>query len=184
MAENDALKEFDWSSFGGSGLFVKWEAGKPLTLRVLTVDPVVSQKEFNNNDEINLSTQFSFIVYNFTDQKAQILSASPSIARKISELHADPDFGADIKKIDIKITPTGEKLQRKYDIQVLQKVNTLTVDQIKECAAIKLDEAVKGGSRMSMWTPKEPDEAPLPAQQDTVIEDIGDEPINLDDIPF
>lgn len=186
MAEQDALKTFDWSGFSGGGLFLKFQAGKPVTLRVLTVDPVVTTKEFTNKDgEINLSTQFSFIVYNFTDEKGQILSASPSVARKIGELHADTDFGADIRKIDIKITPTGEKLQRKYDIQVLPNPNQLTNEQIKECAAIKLDEAVKDGTRMSLYDPERVvEKKPSEEEQDVVIEDIGDEPINLDDIPF
>ena len=93
MSENDALSKFDFSSFGGSGLFVKFEAGKPLTLRVLTVDPVVQQQEFEDSKgEITLTTKFCFIVYNFTDEKAQILSASPGVAKKIGEKRPDVDF--------------------------------------------------------------------------------------------
>lgn len=187
MSENDALKSFDWSGFTGKGLFLKFEAGKPLTLRVLTVDPIVTTKEFTGADgEINLATQFSFVVYNFTDSKAQVLSASPGVARKIGELHADPDFGADIRKIDIKITPTGEKLTRKYDVQVLPQTKTLTVEQIKECAAIKLDEVVKDGDRMSLYKPQEhtPGVADAPNDEAPVTDKDLDEPINLDDIPF
>lgn len=187
MSENDALKQFDWSGYAGNGLFLRFVAGKPVTLRVLTVDPIVTTKEFTNADgEINLATQFSFIVYNFTDEKAQVLSASPSVARKIGEIHGDDDFGGDIKKVDLKITPTGEKLQRKYDIQVLPKTNLLTTEQIRECAAIKLDEAVKDGTRMSLYKPQEANQSPDEPKEDEEpqIEDIGDDPINLDDIPF
>lgn len=188
MSEKDALGDFDFDSVTGGGLFLKFKAGKPLTLRVLTTDPIVTQKEFTGADgEINLSTQFSFIVYNFTDGKAQVLSASPGVARKISELHADEDFGSNIKKIDIKVSPTGEKLQRKYDIQVLPKTNELTNEQIKECQAIDLDKLVSDGSRMSLWQPKEKKEVKPSSdveEDDVVIEDVGDEPINLDDIPF
>ena len=189
MAESDALRGFDFSSFGGGGLFLKFQAGKPVTLRVLTTDPIVTTKEFEGSDgEVNLSTQFSFIVYNFTDSKAQILSASPGVARKIGELHVDEDFGADIRKIDIKISPTGEKLTRKYDIQVLPKTNTLTTEQIKECAAIKLDEAVKDGDRMSLYDPEkvkaEPKAVPANGGDDEEVEVDTDEPIDLSDIPF
>jgi len=194
MPDKDALSTFDFSKVGGSGLFVKFEAGKPLTLRVLTVDPIVSQVEYESDSgEITLTTKFSFIVYNFTDSKAQILSASPSIAKKIGELHVDSDFGANIRKIDIKITPTGEKLMRRYDVQVLPSARDLTNEQIKECSAIDLPAKVQG-DRMSFYDPNKlsghdlakakADELRGGEKEDVVIEDISDEPVNLDDIPF
>lgn len=187
MADNDALSKFDFSSFGGSGLFVKFEAGKPLTLRVLTVDPVVQNVEYEDKEsgEKTVTTKFSFIVYNFTDEKAQILSATPTIARKIGELHVDPEFGANIRQIDIRISPTGEKLTRRYDIQVLPKARELTAAQIKEAQAIDLDEKVKDGERMSFYSKEQAAAAAMPVEEpDKVYEDIGDEPINLSDIPF
>lgn len=191
MAEQDALGSFDWSKMG-AGLFVKFEAGKPLTLRVLTTDPLVTTVEYEdkNTGEITLSTKFAFVVYNFTDQKAQILQATPAMARKIGDLHVDPDFGANIRKIDIKISPTGEKLERRYDIQVLPKAQELSQEQIKEAQEIKLEDKVENGQRMSIYDPaparaKAVEQAQDEAEPDRVIEDIPDEePINLDDIPF
>lgn len=191
-AENDALSNFDFDTVTSAGLFVKFKGGKPLTLRVLTIDPVVSTQEFEDKEtgEVNLSTRFAFIVYNFTDNKAQILQASPNMAKKISELHLDEDFGANIKNIDIKISPTGEKLQRKYDIQVLPQARELTAAMVKEAQAIKLEEKVKG-DRMSIYKPQKPtgyEQAKAVAEglganvEDEA--DLGDEPINLNDIPF
>lgn len=189
MSEVDALKGFDWNKVTGDGLFVKFEAGKPLTLRVLTVDPVVNTNEFKDQvtGEITLTTKFNFVVYNFTLEKAQVLSATPNMAKKIGELHLDSDFGSDIRKIDIKITPTGEKLMRRYDIQVLPMAKDLTNDMIKECSAIKLDEKIKDGYRMSMYDPEKRNKNDLdlaPEEKEAIIETIEDEPINLDDIPF
>lgn len=192
MAETDALSTFDFSKVsGGAGLFLKFKAGEPVTLRVLTTDPVVRSVEYRNKetDEVeSISTKFAFVVYNFTAGKAQILDASAAMARKIGELHTDPDFGANIKKVDIKISPTGEKLERRYDIQVLPKANTLTNEMIKEAQKINLDEAVEG-DRMSFYESNPGHEAAKATTasikgEDVVIEDIGDEPINLDDIPF
>ena len=190
MSEEDSLGKFDFSKFTGGGLYVKFEAGKPLTLRILTTNPIVSTKEFENpkTGEVTISTKFSFIVYNFTEGKAQILSASPGVAKKISELHVDEDFGANIRKIDIKISPTGEQLQRKYDIQVLPNTKELTKEQIAELKAIDLDDKVEG-DRMSIYDPEEraPNTKVASAtdkEEDTEIEDINDEPINMDDIPF
>jgi hypothetical protein len=184
MSEQDALKDFDWNKVTGSGLFVKFEAGKPLTLRVLTTDPVVSTQEFRgDDDEITLTTKFNFIVYNFTQQKAQILSATANMGKKIGELHNDPDFGSNIKNIDIKITPTGERLQRRYDIQVLPKANKLTAEQVAECRSINLDEKIENGNRMSIYDPSSYEQNASSVTED-IPEDITDEEISLDDIPF
>lgn len=194
MPEQDALRGFDFSSFGNGGLFLKFEAGKAVTLRVLTVDPMVQQTEYETDGETTFSTKFYFIVYNFTDGKAQILGASPGVARKIGELHTDEDFGANIRKIDIKITPSGEKLTRKYDVQVLPKARELSNAQIKEAQEIDLEKAITDGQRMSYYDPDKPptksgiDQARETAKalraDDPVIDDIDEEPINLDDIPF
>lgn len=206
MAEADVLGSFDYDQFGGAGIFLKFKANEPVVVRVLTTDPVVSQSEFTSKStgEKTLNTKFNFIVYNFTAGKAQVLSAGPGMSRDFGKLHVDDDFGANIKNIDIKITPTGEKLERRYDIQVLPKTNQLTDEQIKEAQAIDLDTIVNDSKgRMSEWNQDmqgnkvgnsgydqakaqanklKPSSEPQP--EDIVIEDIGDEPINLDDIPF
>lgn len=190
MAETDALGSFDWGKVTKPSLFLKFQADKPLTLRVLTVDPIVQQISYEgDNGEETLSTKFAFVVYNFTEEIAQVLSATANMAKKIGELHVDPDFGGNIRDIDIKITPTGEKLKRRYDIQVLPKAQTLTNAQIKECAAIDLEKLVPDGQRMSFYDPDKaqpkPTASTTASADDIVVEDIDDEePINLDDIPF
>lgn len=207
MSETDALSTFDFNKVTKGGLYLKFEANKPLTLRILTTNPVVFTSVYTdkNTGEETVSTKFAFVVYNFTEDKAQILQASPNMAKKITDLHLDPDFGANIKNIDIKITPTGEKLERRYDIQVLPKTNTLTKEQVEACKAIDLDNKVDG-DRLSIYDPEKyvpstgdeeearsgyeaakakSDSLKPGADKDIVIEDIPDEePINLEDIPF
>ena len=193
MSEQDSLSTFDWGKVTGGGLYIKFEAGKPLTLRILTTDPVVSNDVYEDKEtgEETITTKFAFICYNFTDKKAQILKATPNMARKIGELHVDPDFGANIKSIDIKISPTGEKLLRRYDIQVLPKTNTLTNEQIKEAQAIKLDEQIKDGERMHMYDPDKKtglDKAREVAESLRPEEDTAtafeDEELDISSIPF
>lgn len=187
MSEADALSKFDFSKVTGGGLFLKFEPGVPVTLRVLTTDPVVSNETFEDRKtgEEVLSTKFSFIVYNWTDEKAQILKATAATAKRIGDLHVDPDFGANIKKIDIKVTPPNKGEIKAYEIQVLPNAKTLTTDQIKECAAIDLDEAVEG-DRMSLYDPAKyvPKENMNQSPPDEVAEVVDGEEINLDDIPF
>jgi hypothetical protein len=105
------------------------------------------------------------------------------MGKKIGELHNDPDFGSNIKNIDIKVTPTGERLQRRYDIQVLPKANKLTAEQVAECRSINLDEKIENGNRMSIYDPSsyEQNTSNVP---ENIPEDIADEEISLDDIPF
>lgn len=201
--EKDSLRNFDFNevSEGGGGLFLKFEAGKPVKLRVLTTDPIM------NIDNKYGSTRFGFVVYNFTESKAQIMNCSPSIARRISELHGDPDFGGNIRNVDIKITPTGEKLERRYNIDVLPKTETLTNEQIKEAAKIDLEGVIASSAgfskRLGMYNRDEynkkreefnPDRdgdkanVSLYDEEDAgvSIEDLtkDGEPINIDDIPF
>lgn len=190
MAEHDSLSNFDFNRVSKPGKFLKFEAGKPVVIRILTKDPVVQEREFKGaNGEINLSTKFCFIVWNFTDEKAQILSAGPSMAKTFQRVGTDEDFGANLQKCDIKISPEGEMLERVYDINVLRhsgnekEITKAMVDEAKE---INLDEDVKDNrGRLSEWEPvktkKEVDEEP--EDTDVVIEDLG-EPINLDEIPF
>lgn len=184
MADTDALKDFEFPK--QKGLFTTFEDGDVFKVRVLTTDPVVTQKEFEGADgEINLSTRFAFIIYNFTLEKAQILNAPPTITREIQKLHQDEEWGANIKNMDIKIGATGAKLTRKYTVTPMPKATALTNEQIKECQAIDLDAKVEGGQRMSFYKPEEAKKpAPKAKEEDTVIEDIPDEPINLDEIPF
>lgn len=155
MSEEDALSKFDFSKVTGGGMFVKFEPGRSLVLRVLTVDPVVKNESYEDKrtGETVLSTKFNFVVYNWTDEKAQIWSATANTAKQIGALHKDEDFGADIRKIDVKITAPEKGQIKAYDIQVLPTAKALLNDQIKECAAIKLEEKVEGGQRMSFYDP-------------------------------
>lgn len=188
MAEQDVLGGFDWGKVTKPSVFLKFEVDKPLTLRVLTVDPIVFNSEFEDKKtgEVNVTTKFAFIVYNFTEEKAQILQATPLVAKKISEIHADPDFGENIRDVDIKISPTtGSNGFRQYDVQVLPKARTLTNEQIEEAKAIDLDAKIEG-DRMSFYNKADvaTRNSVEPAVPDVVVDDVGDQPINLDDIPF
>lgn len=196
MAEQDSLSGFDFDSVSKPGKFLKFQAGKPVTVRVLTKDPVVQERVFEGDGETNISTKFCFIVWNFTDEKAQIMSVGPSIGKTLQSVAKDEDFGANLQKCDIKISPEGEGKARVYTVNVLRhsgNEKSLTQAMIDEAKLINLDTDVKDNKgRLSEFTPstKKPEPAPAPQptvkpkEEDVVIEDIGDEPINLDDIPF
>lgn len=176
--EKDALSTYKFKEGGGGDLFVAIKEDSPQKLRVLTLDPIVHIDKFGN-------TRYAFVVFNYTEGKAMILDKGTSIAKQLSALHTDEDYG-ELNKIDVKISATGEGMETRYSVNVLPKTETLTTDQIKECAGLKLDEIIKGGVRMSdvnEGTPIPEQESDVKKKVDEVFEN-GDEPINLEDIPF
>jgi hypothetical protein len=196
MSEADSLATFEFPK--SKGLFLSFANGDEIKVRVLTTDPVVSTQEFEgDNGAVSLSTKFAFIVYNWTDKKAQIMNVGTTIAKEIQRIHQDKDFGANIRNVDIKISARGEKLQRTYSVNVLPKAEELTNEQIKEAQEIDLEKIVKG-SRMSLYNPdnyksqntgyesaKAIAEKMKNPEDDVVIDpDDDDAPIDLNDIPF
>lgn len=179
--DNDALRNKAIET-GGGGLFTKLEKGKPIKIRVLTVDPVINKDIYGN-------TRYAFVIWNFTDDMPQIMNKGGSIARQFQTLHLDEDYGADIRKIDLKITgvSTGpESKDVEYTVTPLPNAKELTKEQLKKASEIKLDEKVTG-ARLSTWN--RDTELPTPtisgdtSKKDDSVED-DDEPISLDDIPF
>lgn len=163
--------------FETTGDFIKFKADKPVKLRVLSINPLISNNEYTNKEtgEISVSTKYGFAVWNYTEGRAMILNASPSIAQTIHKLHIDPDYDEDITKLDIKITPTGEMLERRYEVNVLPKAQKLTAEQETAVAELdgKLDSIIKNGIRADRFnngeTKKEPEygEADIPPEDET-----------------
>lgn len=194
MSEKNGLNDFDFNSVKKAGKFLKFKDGDTKTLRVLTKDPLISEKDFGTGP----SARLNFIVWNFTDERAQIFSASFGVGETLQKIGIDDDYGHDLQKVDVKISADGEQLQRVYTVNVLRHSGNekdLTKEQIKECAALNLEEGVQDNKgRLSEWQPPEKKASgydtakkardDLNQEDDVVIEDIGDEPINLDEIPF
>lgn len=129
---NDGLRDLRFKeAASGESNFIKFVADVPVKLRVFTTNPTIHVNKYGKE-------QYSFAVWNYNDEKAMILSKGVSIAKGIANLHNDEDFGADITKIDIKILPTGEQMDREYAINVLPK--TLPVSKDQEAALKELDE--------------------------------------------
>lgn len=174
----DALRSLTFGD-GGSDTFIKFEAGKALKLRVFTTNPVVSIDNYGN-------TRFSFVVWDWEAGKAKILSKGASIARPLSELHNDEDYGADITKVDIKIIPSGDGMERRYNIQVLPKANNLSSASTEELQKLedKLETIIKNGVRADRYNEGERPEAEK--QLDEIANFPGDEdaPLDLNNIPF
>lgn len=136
---NDALMTFKPK---GSGLYLKFTDGDEFKLRVLTLDPIVSESSWEKGDEPIISTKFSFIVWNFTEDKPQILSVGPGLLNRFVKLHQEPDLPS-LNKMDVKIKATGEQLNRRYEVITLPEAQGITRDMLSRIKDINLDENIK-----------------------------------------
>lgn len=165
------LKELRFNEGGGKDLWVKFEADKPVKVRVVTTDPYINKDKFGN-------TKFSFVVWNWTADKPQIISKGWGLAKSFQELDSDEDYGADITKLDIKITPTGEGLERRYSVIPLPKAGTLTDEQWEALHAIDLEKIIGDGLYASQYNQGE--RLPEARAEHDSLDDLA--PANLEDI--
>ncbi len=81
-------------------------------------------------------------------------------------------------------------MKRTYDINVLRhsgNEHELTLAMVDEAKAIDLDKDIQDSKgRLSEWTPESetPQVDEIKKAKEVLGDDIGDEPVNLDDIPF
>lgn len=166
---------------GGSNDFIKFKGGEDVKLRVFTTNPVVHENVY----EDSVSTKYAFAVWNYNENRPMILDATASITKGISQLHSDEDYGQDVTLLDLKVIVTGEMLERRYNINVLPP-NKKGVSA-EEWAAVeeldgKLDTIIKNGVRADKYNDGvRPTTA---ASHNIEHEEIGDEPISLENIPF
>jgi hypothetical protein len=186
-----------------SGPYLKLEDGQTVTVRIVS-EPVIYQAESQDG---KLSTRYGWIVWNQDEQKAQVLQQSATFFRNLAVLAKNKSWGDPTNNYDIDITREGTGLDTRYSITPSPNRQDLIGE-----AAIAINEldiidmlSKSQFNQNVMWLsefdhPQQPQRiegtrpAPRPAAEvddntppqntDTVIEDIGDEPINLDDIPF
>jgi hypothetical protein len=177
---SDPLSNIKFKESGGGGAdFIKFKANEPVKLRVFTTNPTIHLNNYGKE-------QFSFAVWNYDEEKAMILSKGISIAKALSTLHRDEDFGADITALDIKIVPTGEGMDREYSINPLPKAQKLSDEQLTQLEELdgKLDTIFKTSVRAEQYNEGEKPQAPEKLDDVEPMPSDDDAPIDLGNIPF
>jgi len=174
---------------GGSDIYLQLEDGTT-RLRILS-DPVVQNKTFANDPD-NPRTIFSWIVWDYKTESLKLLSKGASILKSLDSVSAA--WGDSIPmKCDVLIDKTGTGMQTKYSVQGVPTMPThpLPADIQQQVEALDLDKLLPGNIPIGDFADGAQPEskswdnsAVAPEKLDTVVEDVGDEPINLDDIPF
>lgn len=137
--------QFQSSSDSKKDGFIKLKKDSSIKVRIFTTNPTIHVNNFGKE-------QISFAVWNWDEDKAMILSKGPSIARAISAIHQDDDFGADVTKVDIKITSTStgpEITDVEHTINVLPKAADISDAQLEALEELdkKLSTINKGSVR-------------------------------------
>lgn len=198
----DSIRDFNPPSDGGGGKYLKFEDGDSTKVRLFSL-PVIYQNLYKGPDGDKLSTQFAFVVWNFDASCAQIWQTNgATYAQQIKPLlnPVDDTDEADWRKFDVRITRTGVKAQTRYNIKAGTKVYDLERDEIDACNEIDIIALIDKSPNTSqvMWLTewreleakgkledKKTIDKTVRDMSGHVQEDnLGDEPINLDDIPF
>lgn len=178
----------------GSGLYLKLDAGKK---RIRIVDhPYVSTKPgFKETDP--LRTVFTWVVWNYDENRLQVLEQGPSLFKLIGAIIAE--YGEDMPmECDLVITTTGAGLETKRTVVAVPKAGTMpTVRQLQERDNKWPDlETLTGGVPLARFAkdglpetgeskkPTHADVEALGSEEDVIITDLDTTRINLDDIPF
>lgn len=183
MPETDALSS---AKFGGGQFLTDF----PCKIRILTRDPMVYTDKYAN-------TRYAFAVYDIENEKVLILNKGPGFAKRFQEINSDPDFGGDVRKVDLKITTNGKSgLETRYTISPVGTPGDMSATAVKAVMAQGFDlaEAIKKNNPNALRLSEinsgakvpehvEPTLEPSETTEPVTIEDL-DEPVNLDNIPF
>jgi hypothetical protein len=123
----------------GSEKYVKIQSGGKVRVRVLD-HPYVSTKQFQAGGEV--TTRFSWPVWDYDSEKVKILEQGPAVFRMIGDVVAE--YGEEVPmECDLIIGRTGEGLNTRYSV-VPGKVQSELPKDLHEQLPHMAD-AVKGG---------------------------------------
>lgn len=169
----------------GGGVYFKPEDGVQVRFRIMS-EPVVFDSEYQGN----LSTRYAWVMYNLDEEVAQVVVLPVTAYRQVAELGADEDWGDPLENpYNIKLTRRGTGKETKWSVNPSLAKEALpegAETEVKGLSLIDLVSASPSASRVE-WlrdVVTQGKRGEGAKKKDAVIEDIGDEPINLDDIPF
>jgi len=182
----------------GGGLYLKLEDDKTYTVRIVS-EPVIFDNVYRQGNSEQISTKYSWIVWNLKDNAPQVIQLPVTAYRMIADIAKNPKWGEPTSgKYDLDIKRTKEGQRTTYSVVPSPADEQITEEQQAEIDKIDLLKAVEAGKGVerAMWLkdalkgrPAREKGTVKPTAQnqeeDVVIEDIDpDEEINLDDIPF
>lgn len=188
------------------------QGGKPLESPVVASFTSGQWMSIMRNPDWEIREAFALLVIDRADNQAKIFRVSGSVYGKIRDYAKNPEWGSP-NKYDITITRTEAPGKAYWDVTPSPNKTEPTIAEVDLVRALDVAKLLPNALPLNVPQPDEIDEntapeplpwersgtpsfpkaepapAPNPAPAapfvpDEVIEDIGDGPINLDDIPF
>lgn len=194
----------------GGGLYLKIKDGETVKLRIVS-EPAIFETEGERDGKTTLNTRYGWIVFNQDTKAAQILQQSATFFKSIAVLAQDEEWG-DPLSYDIKVSRQGSGFND-TTYTVMPSANRESLDPEVKDAVKKIDllEMLKKSpfSQRVMWLSEFDDQIDQTSNDHTeevkhlkaagqakkatakpaiegevVIEDLGDQEMDLNDIPF
>lgn len=169
------------------GSYFKLEDGESAKIRIAS-DCYVYMDAYQGQKP---SPKYAWVIWNFNEQRPQVLQASVRVFETIQGYILDEEWG-DPTEYSLTIKRDGVEKLTKYIITPSPNKATLSsllnTDELEKLATFDIRETLKDKELISLAEAADGAEAPLPGQAasgDTVITDLDtSQNVNLDDIPF
>ena len=126
----------------GFEYWVVKEDGKRTPKRVKTLEEIPNEIRFSSDRDVKPRHFWAFLVWNYNESKAQILSLTQATIKKALEgLDKDADWG-DIREYDVLINKTGKGQDTEYS--TISKPKTVFDREGKEVPTVSLEALFTG----------------------------------------
>lgn len=157
----------------GSGKYLKLDDGGSAKIRIAS-EPYIFNNVFENKKtgETSITTRYAWLVFNKTEEKAQVLQLPATAYKAIAALATNEEWG-DPTGYDITLKREGSGTDTKWHVQPSPNKDPLTEEQKTKVGELDMKEAVENAVPLAQVTSVE--ELPLPSK------DKGSEPTTAAD---
>lgn len=169
---------------GGSALYLNLKKKGPVKVRLVS-EPYIFNRPFTDpvSGETNISTKYGWVLYNFTDNMAQVIELPVTAYKAIANIASDDDWG-DPSKYNLTLERVDGNGPTTYQVTPSPNREALTDEQLADTKKIDIEKAFKNSIPLAQVVAGK--SIPNPSDGDGPTSD-GDDlkvPLNIEDTPF
>lgn len=158
--------------------YFKLDDGKAAKVRIAS-DCFLYYDEYKGK----ISTRYAWVIWNFTEEMAQVWQASATVFKAIQALAVNDEWG-DPMQYNLNVSREGTGKETKYAVTPSPNRNPLTVEAQEAVDNFNLFDAVENAIPLSQAAEGKEPATPKAHQKDLIPTDEDVAKINIDDIPF
>ena len=193
---SNIYKEYE-APAGEGGLYLKFIDGKPVKLRIAS-EPYIFRSLFKDKTtgQETASIKYAWVVYNLTDDAAQILQLPVTGFKALQSIAADDDWG-DPTGYNITVRRDGTGKTTAYTVNPTPNKSPLTAEQMEALTLVDLAKAIENAIPLveahkgkALPAPKPRDEegstvaAATEPQRDNLPTQADMDEIDLSELPY